>query len=121
MEKNLLASLLALTAAAALSACTTNAPPTTSAKSVAAAEATALTTLAQRRGYKRVTRDGKELYCQREVMTGSRTSASETCLTEEQLALQVQKNQDFLRQWQNLPGKQVEPANGRMIDATTIR
>jgi hypothetical protein len=68
-----------------------------------------------------VSRDGKELFCRREILTGSRTNSAETCLTKAQLALQVERNQDALRDLQDLPGRQWAPSSGVMIDATTIR
>jgi hypothetical protein len=36
-------------------------------------------------GYRVVTRKGEQRYCKRELVTGSRTNASEICLTEEQM------------------------------------
>jgi dienelactone hydrolase len=60
--------------------------------------------------YRRVTRNGKELFCRREVMTGSRTSSSETCMTEAELAMSAERGQDAARRLQDYPGQQSTPS-----------
>ena len=56
-------------------------------------------------GYRRVTKNGVDLFCSREGMTGSRTRTIDQCLTEAQLNAQLKAardgSQDLLRRQQD--------------------
>ena len=93
MDRRLTAFAAALAAASLLAGCASAAKE----KPVAAApQATSVgidgtipgrpkSVLKAESGYRIVTRKGEQLYCRRELVTGSRTNASEICLTEEQM------------------------------------
>src|SRR5262249_41384232 len=48
-------------------------------------------------GYKKVVRDGREIFCSKEGYTGSRVQAVERCMTEAQLTAMRESGQDLLR------------------------
>ena len=54
-------------------------------------------------GFRLVTRNGQEVYCRREQMTGSLTRVSETCLTKPQMEARLQSDQALLQDLQNAP------------------
>jgi hypothetical protein len=55
-------------------------------------------------GYRQLTRNGQEVFCRREPVTGSRTETVETCLTKAQLDASIADSQDALRRIQAVPG-----------------
>lgn len=48
-------------------------------------------------GYRMVTRNGAEVYCKRQLVTGSRTNVTETCLTAAQMEAQKRGADDTMR------------------------
>jgi hypothetical protein len=52
--------------------------------------------------YRVVKRGGVEIFCKRELVTGSRTNMTETCLTEQQMEAQRNGNDEFLRRVQDM-------------------
>jgi hypothetical protein len=52
---------------------------------------------AQRAGYKVVNEKGKQLYCRRDLITGTRLHYQTTCLTAEQLAQQKRDADEMMR------------------------
>ena len=59
-------------------------------------------TLKAQAGYRVVTRKGEVLYCKREIVTGSRTNAAETCLTAAQLEKQRNGSEALMRSLQDM-------------------
>ena len=53
-------------------------------------------------GYRVTQRNGQEVYCKRELMTGSRTQATETCLTAAQMAKQRDNVEMLMRRTQDM-------------------
>lgn len=118
--------LLVLAAAAALSACATNAPVSSVAVAAPSAGTPAAAADAKKSeradaSYKRMTKNGKEVFCKREGNTGSRTQVFETCLTQEELTALTQKGQDDLRRMQSWPAERSTPQQGYTIGAGTQR
>lgn len=114
---------LAALAAASLVACAS-----TQTKSVSTAQAVPTTPVATNmaepkpsstalpKGYRVVKEGGQELYCRRDVLTGSRTKATETCLTQAQLDAQRTGTEDYLRRIQSTQvetGGQTDSSGGR--------
>jgi hypothetical protein len=54
----------------------------------------------QHAGYKLVDKNGQQLYCRTEVVTGSRINSRTTCLTEQELNEQVAATQQAMK---NMP------------------
>lgn len=52
--------------------------------------------------YRVVKRDGVEIYCKRELVMGSRTNMTETCLTAQQMEAQKNGTDEFLRRVQDM-------------------
>jgi hypothetical protein len=100
MSVNLKMGLFSLAVASVLAACASAPPPAAPAAPARAAVAStaapgkAATADAE---FKRVQRGGKELFCKREAITGSRTNVQETCLTESELAAYHENAQRILR------------------------
>ena len=103
--------ITALLTSVALAGCATQAPETP--PTAAAHENPALdfkgtvpgrpdSTLKAQSGYRVVTRKGEQLYCKREVVTGSRTKASEICLTAAQLEKQRNGTDSLMRSLQDM-------------------
>ncbi len=53
--------------------------------------------------YRVVKKGDQELYCRRDLLTGSRTKAMETCLTKAQLDAERAGTEDYLRRIQSTP------------------
>ncbi len=98
------APVAAASAAAPVSAAASATP---SASELAAARKKAFPTT----GYRKVVKNGVELYCQKDGYTGSRLSGDERCYTEAQLTARREADADFLRRQQNRVGDQ-PTANG---------
>jgi hypothetical protein len=47
-------------------------------------------------GFKKVVRDGQEVFCRRELATGSRTEIVETCMTQAEYLERMEQDQDVL-------------------------
>ncbi len=47
-------------------------------------------------GYRKITKNGETYYCKKEAITGSRTNAQVTCLTQEEMTALSQNGQDLL-------------------------
>jgi hypothetical protein len=87
-------SFLILAGASALVACVTPAPTIPAAPSVAAHPIDGLKTS----GYQHVvSRDGTELYCRDDDVTGSRVQHDKVCLTPAQLKASQDNGQDFMQ------------------------
>ena len=54
------------------------------------------------KGYRQVNRNGEVVYCKRELLTGSRTNSTETCLTAVQLEKLRNSNEQMLRNLQDM-------------------
>jgi len=54
--------------------------------------------------YRRVVKNGKEFFCRREAVTGSRMQKTEICLTQSQMDDLQEHGQEYLRNAQN-PGQ----------------
>ena len=115
-------SLLALAAATLLAACASNAPVNSSAAApaaVAAPAATGTQTTAAtaprqdtiERGWRLKIKDGKEVYCRKTEVTGSRANVKESCLTLAEIAQQRENSQEFLRRTQSGAPEMAGPAN----------
>ncbi len=63
-------------------------------------------------GYRVVNRKGEQLYCKREVVTGSRTNVAETCLTAAQMEKQRNNTDTTLRTLQDMNNGRQEASNG---------
>jgi hypothetical protein len=63
-------------------------------------------------GYRIVNRKGEQLYCKRELVTGSRTNATETCLTKEQLERQRAGVDTMMRGLQDMNTGRQDASNG---------
>jgi hypothetical protein len=88
--------LVILTATATLVACAAQ-PPTVPALPPAAATTSTPAKSSAHSGYTRVvSRDGTELFCRNDDMTGSRVQHQKVCLTEAQLQADEQNGQSFL-------------------------
>lgn len=57
----------------------------------------------RKQGFRRVVKDGEEMFCRREVVTGSRLKSNVTCLTQAQLDVQMQGARDFIDRVRNAP------------------
>ena len=53
------------------------------------------------RSYRRVVKNGKEFFCRREAVTGSRMQKTDICLTQEQMKDLQEHSQEYLRSAQN--------------------
>lgn len=110
MTERILAVSVAMAAALLVIGCAT--PPASSAVTAAAAAKpaplaqTASASESKRAGsygnYRVVKRDGVEIYCKRELVTGSRTNMAETCLTAQQMEAQKNGTDEFLRRVQDM-------------------
>lgn len=77
--------------------------PTGSTPAEASATAADDKSIASRRKYRRVVKNGEEYFCRREGVTGSRVQSATTCLTKAQLAAEVANNQEIMRRFQSGP------------------
>ena len=59
--------------------------------------------------YRRVVRNNVELFCSKELPTGSRTNAVETCRTQEQLDAAQKSARDMVDRVQQVPGVPTGP------------
>ncbi len=55
-------------------------------------------------GYRKVTKNGQEYYCRKEIETGSLVKAQTTCLTQAEMTALSQNGQDLLNGVRNTPG-----------------
>ncbi len=55
-------------------------------------------------GYRKISKNGEEYYCRKDVVTGSRTNAQVTCLTRDELTALSQNGQDWLNGVRSVPG-----------------
>jgi hypothetical protein len=55
---------------------------------------------AERAGYKLVNRNGEQVYCRTDPITGSRIETQTTCLTSRELALQMESTRQRMQQTQ---------------------
>lgn len=91
--------LILLATSSVLAACASHPRPGAPAPSTRAATGT---DAAKVSGYRSVSRNGQELYCKREVLTGSRTSSTETCLTAAQIEAQRRATDALMRNVQDM-------------------
>lgn len=57
-------------------------------------------------GYRKITKNGETYYCKKETITGSRTNAQVSCLTQEEMTALSQNGQDLLNGIRSQPGSQ---------------
>ena len=104
---------LPVAAAALLSACAATPPAAGPAKPVAApATANAGAQPASRSGgvdYRKVVKNGVDYFCRKELPTGSRTNATETCLTQAQIDASQKNSKDLVDRLQQIPGTPSAP------------
>jgi hypothetical protein len=108
MTKFITLCLLPIATAALLGGCA--AAPTTAvnkpaANAVAATAATGQP--AARSGgvdYRKVVKNGVDYFCRKELPTGSRTNATETCLTQAQIDAAQKNSKDLVDRLQQIPG-----------------
>ncbi len=55
-------------------------------------------------GYRKVSKNGEQYYCRKEVDTGSRTRVQVTCLTRDEMTELSQNGQDLLNNIRAVPG-----------------
>lgn len=110
MSKSTYAGLLAAAAAATLCACAANTPAAKQAPARSAEPATSSATAvskpattARNKNYRSVVKDGQTYFCRRETITGSRTQAVETCLTQAQLDAELARSQELIRRVESTP------------------
>ncbi len=97
---------LVAAAVSALAACATPAPQTAVPTSTGETGATGVEQASKSSpDYRRVTRNGQELYCRRQKVTASLTRVVETCLTAAQLEAQRTGAQDYVNKVQGVPGQ----------------
>jgi hypothetical protein len=121
MSSQIYGRFLVIAAASALAACASTAPTpdsTTSKANLAAATnqaavseassplGTAGPALKPGNGYRKITKNGETYYCKKEVVTGSRTNAQVSCLTQEEMTALSQNGQDLLNGIRSQPGSQ---------------
>ncbi|MEJ0100395.1 MAG: hypothetical protein WDO12_11940 [Pseudomonadota bacterium] len=70
-------------------------------------------------GYRLVKRDGQDIYCKREDLTGSRTQKIETCYTIEQLQAREQSKERLLRDIDGTPA-QTQSSDGMGGRSNTV-
>ena len=111
MTKLITLCLLPIATSALLAGCA--AAPTTaaSAPAVKPAAAPAATAAAgqpaSRAGgvdYRKVVKNGVDYFCRKETPTGSRTNATETCLTQAQIDAAQKNSKDLVDRLQQIPG-----------------
>jgi hypothetical protein len=121
MSSQIYRRILVIAAAATLAACASTAPKpdTTTAQAnlakasnqAAVSEAssplgTSGPALKPGNGYRKITKNGETYYCQKEVLTGSRTNAKVSCLTQDEMTALSQNGQDLLNGIRSVPGSQ---------------
>lgn len=62
----------------------------------ASADAAKRVSYSKKNGYRRVVKNGQELFCRREAVTGTRTRTNDTCLTQAQLDAQIRSAREFI-------------------------
>lgn len=102
----------------ALASCAANPPEATGAVAPAPAAAPVAAAASDkpatsRAGYRLVTRNGEQVYCRREAVTGSLTRVQETCLTQAELEARMQSDQGLVDDIRSAPNTQSELATGR--------
>ena len=123
MKRLITTTILTCVAAATLAACASNnvVKPATGASTPVAASVPGASKSPSKvtsskandlAGYKMVKRCDKTLYCQRELLTGSRTNVSETCLTEEQMEKARRGTLDVVRRMDENAGTSKPATNG---------
>jgi hypothetical protein len=121
MSSQIYGRFLVIAAASALAACASTAPSpdsTTSKANLAVASNQAAVSEASSplgtsgpalkpgNGYRKITKNGETYYCKKEVVTGSRTNAQVSCLTQEEMTALSQNGQDLLNGIRSVPGSQ---------------
>ena len=103
--------LVPVAAAALLAACAANPPAAATgpvAKPVAAPAAAAAAKPAKKLNggvdYRKIVKSGVEYFCRKETPTGSRTNATETCLTQAQMDAAQRTSKDLVERLQQVPG-----------------
>ncbi len=116
MNRHIHGGLFALATATLLAACASSPQvksganaPATAASPPTAANAPKQDTI--ERGWRRKMVDGKEVYCQRQPVTGSRANVVESCLTLAEIAAKRESSQEFLRRTQTGAREMQGPAN----------
>ena len=112
MARQIYGNYLIVAVASALGACAANAPvspgttatASTSTPATAAAVAAPKTAKDPTAGYRKVVKNGQEVYCRKESVTGSRTEVMETCLTLAQIETARENSQDLMRRLGSVPG-----------------
>jgi hypothetical protein len=108
MTKLITLCLLPIATSALLAGCA--AAPTTAASAPAVKPAAATAAAGQpasRAGgvdYRKVVRNGVDYFCRKETPTGSRTNATETCLTQAQIDAAQKNSKDLVDRLQQIPG-----------------
>lgn len=102
------ASLLAACAANPPAAATASAATGPVAKPVVAPAAAAAAKPAKKLNggvdYRKIVKNGVEYFCRKETPTGSRTNATETCLTQAQMDAAQRTSKDLVERLQQVPG-----------------
>jgi hypothetical protein len=109
----------ALIAALVLSACAGNARPRPQEADAPAATAAAATATPATAGRRATTRNGEQVYCKRELLTGSRTQSIETCLTAAQLEQQRNNVDAMMRRAQETRAGGGDGSGGRFNNVMT--
>ena len=104
--------LVPVAAASLLVACAANPPAAATAPvakpvaapAVAAAAAKPAKKLNGGVDYRKIVKSGVEYFCRKETPTGSRTNATETCLTQAQMDAAQRNSKDLVERLQQVPG-----------------
>jgi hypothetical protein len=103
--------LVPVAAASLLAACAANPPAAATgpvAKPVAAPAVAAAAKPAKKLNggvdYRKIVKSGVEYFCRKETPTGSRTNATETCLTQAQMDAAQRNSKDLVERLQQVPG-----------------
>ena len=103
--------LVPVAAASLLAACAANPPAAATgpvAKPVAAPAAAAAANPTKKLSggvdYRKIVKNGVEYFCRKETPTGSRTNATETCLTQAQMDAAQRTSKDLVERLQQVPG-----------------